>query len=68
MNNILRQIDMNIARKKLEYMKKEIKNMEDENCQFKNKLNNISETYDIILYKKHPVGSSSSAIKYLKKL
>ena len=66
MQSILHNIDMNITRKKLELMEKEIHNMNEEVDIMDIKLHSINKVYDKLLYKKEPTGSSSNAIRYLK--
>ena len=66
MQAILHEIDMNISRKKIELMSKEILNMRKQTDIMDNTLNSINKVYDQILYKRNPIGSSFNAIKYLK--
>jgi len=55
-------------RKKLAYMKKEIQELESKTLLMDDQSKEIKNTYDNLLYKKHPVGSSISAIKHLKQM
>ena len=66
MQNILREIDNNIMRKKLEIMKKELQNMSTKTDIMNLQIKSVIKTYDNILFKTKPVGSGSNAIKYLK--
>ena len=66
MQSILHEIDMNITRKRISLIKKELHNMSKDGDIMNNKLNVINKIYDKFLYKKEPVGSSKNAIKYLK--
>ena len=66
MQNILREIDNNIMRKKLEIMKKELQNMSAKTDIMNIQIKSVIKTYDNILFKTKPVGSGSNAIKYLK--
>ena len=66
MQAILREIDMNITRKRAELIKKELHNMIKDDDIMENTLNSINKIHDKLLYKNKPVGSSSNAIKYLK--
>ena len=68
MENILHNIDMNIMRKKLAYMKKEMEELESKTLLMDYQSKEIKNTYDKLLFKKHPVGSSISAIKHLKQM
>ena len=68
MNNILHNIDMNIMKKKLELIKSELKEMDSKSLIMDYQTKEIKNTYDKLLYKKEPVGSSISAIKHLKQL
>jgi len=66
MHAILHEIEMNISRKKLELISKELHNMRKQTDIMENTLNSINKVHDQILYKKNPKGSSFNAIKYLK--
>jgi hypothetical protein len=55
-------------RKKLEYMKKEMQELDSKSLLMDNQSKEIKNIYDNLLYKKHPVGSSISAIKHLKQM
>ena len=68
MENILHNINMNIMRKKLSYMKKEMYDLESKTLIMDYQSKEIKNIYEKLLYKKHPVGSSISAIKHLKQL
>ena len=68
MENILHNIDMNIMRKKLAYMKKEMEELESKTLLMDYQSKEIKNTYDKLLFKKHPVGSSISATKHLKQM
>lgn len=68
MENVLHNIEMNIMRKKLEYMKKEMQELDSKSLLMDNQSKEIKNIYDNLLYKKHPVGSSISAIKHLKQM
>ena len=66
MQNILREIDNNIIRKKLEIMKQELHKMSSKTDIMNIEIKTVIKTYDHILLKNKPVGSGSNAIKYLK--
>ena len=66
MDSILRKIDMNITRKKIQLISKDLDNMSKQTDIMNKKLNTINHIYDGVLYRKDPVGSSRNAIKYLK--
>mgnify|MGYP001444589226 CR=1 FL=1 len=68
METILHQIDMNIMRKKLMLMKKNLKEMDNETILMEYESKEITKVYDKLLYKKQPVGSSLSAVQHLKRL
>ena len=66
MEAILHEIDMNITRKKIELLKKQIHNMNKDVDIMDNELNCINKVHDKLLHKNEPVGSGKNAIKYLK--
>ena len=66
MHAILNEIDMNITRKKVEFIKKQLHNMNNDFHIMETKIDSINQIHDKLLYKKEPVGSTSNAIKYLK--
>ena len=66
MQGILHEIDLNITRKKLEIMKKQLNNMSEDVDIMETKIKYINKINDNLLCKKEPVGSSFNAIKYLK--
>ena len=66
MQAILHEINMNIARKKIELVKKKLNNMSKDFDIMETKIDYINQVHYNLLYKKEPVGSSSNAIKYLK--
>ena len=66
MQAILHEIDINITRKKVELVKKELTNMSKDVDIMMAKMDYINQVHDKLLHKREPVGSSSNAIKYLK--
>lgn len=66
MNNLLHSIDMNIMRKKLEIMNKEMEQLQTQTLVMDYQSKEIKKTYDKLLYKKEPVGSTLAAVKHLK--
>ena len=66
MQAILHEININITRKKVELVKKELNNMNKDVDIMMAKMDYINQVHYNLLYKKEPVGSSSNAIKYLK--
>ena len=67
MNKILSQLDNNISRKRIMVMERELQNMSTEINTMNLRIKSINRTYDKLLFKNEPVGSSSNAIKHLKK-
>lgn len=66
MNGVLKDIDTNIAIRKVQLMRKDLDKMNGEMIMYELQLNEINKTYRKLLMKDSPVGSSVHAIKYLQ--
>lgn len=66
MDNIFRQIDHNITKKKIQIITKEYAKMNKELDEKLLELKNIKKIYHKVLDKDKPVGQGLSAVKYLR--
>ena len=66
MENILRQIDHNISKKKIQILNEEYSHMNKELDDTLLELTKIKKVYHEVLDKVKPVGKGLSAVKYLR--
>jgi len=67
-SNILQQIDTNIAKHKANTMRNELEQMNKEMLLFELQIRDVNSTYRKLLMKDAPVGSTSNAIRNLRRL